>query len=307
MYSKVILIFFLLKLLGLSCQQNCQLNLLENIPADIDNHCYSITIVVNDNVNLNSTKIFSNIRELIFVGQFNSISCYNFSGIKFLNVTKIEFKNLNFHGCGMLQYANNITYYSAVSMVNCSRINITETVFQNSVGTGLVLINSRESINVSNSTFQSSRLPEFLSDSAIGGRGINIQQLDADLPDYHLNQTVKIILQNCNFSHNMASTYNKTTLGCSAGLFSGLGYGGGLSFQFQGSQQTEVEIRSSAFIGNSAIRGGAIEMVLCSAQRHHICFSQITFSGNKAFEVGGGIEIFLKGPNNKNNTIIMDK
>ncbi len=103
-----------------------------------------------------------------------------------------------------------------------------------------------------------------------------IQQLNKDQPDYRLHQTVKIILQNCNFSDNMATTSDRS-IGCSAGLYSGLGYGGGLSFQFQDSESTEVEIRSSVFIGNSAIWGGAIEMVLCSAQRHHICFSQITF------------------------------
>ncbi len=305
MYSKLI-VFLLLKFLGLSYQQNCQLKWSENIPADIENHCYNISIVVSDNVNLNSTKSFSNIRELIFVGQYNSIKCHNFSGIIISNVSEVEIKNLIFHGCGTLQYANNITYYSAVSMVNCSRINITETTFQNSVGTGLVMVNSRESINLYDSFFQTSRLPEFLQNSSIGGGGVYIQQLNKDQPDYRLNHTVKIILQNCNFSHNMATTSDRS-IGCNAGLYSGLGYGGGLSFQFQGSQQTEVEIRSSVFIGNSAIWGGAIEMVLCSAQRHHICFSQITFFGNKASQVGGGIEIFLQGANNKNNIIIMEK
>ncbi len=134
MYSKLI-VFLLLKILGLSYQQNCQLIWSENIPADIENHCYYISIVVNDNFNLNSTKSFSNIRELIFVGQYNSIKCHNFSGIIISNVSEVEIKNLNFHGCGTLQYANNITYYSAVSMVKCSRINITETTFQNAVGT----------------------------------------------------------------------------------------------------------------------------------------------------------------------------
>ena len=293
------LILIILSLM--SEQKNCKFQLPGNFSAKNIDICPSLTLKVANDINLNTSIEVVEKNEFILQGGRNRVTCYNLSGINITGVERVIINDITLVGCGAENTHNNITFFSAVSIINCNTSIICDTIFENSVGTGLVVTNFIQ-LNISDSLFQHGRLPEFRKNTTIGGGGAYLELFCENSSSQEVYAGVK----NCNFSDNEASTYNES-FSCTTGLFSGLGFGGGLSVRLQDcSNRAQVEVYSSIFSRNLASWGGGMELVLCSNKNSDFLIFDATFLENKATKGGGGgVDMYVAGKN-KNNNITID-
>ena len=305
MYTQ--LVFLLIYGVGqsISIQSKCLLELSDSNSTTEVPDCQNVTIVLVSDFVLSDTINISHMHNLSVIGNGHTITCNNFSGIIISYVTRVLVEDLKFCGCGVQnKYANNVPFHSALLIINSSNINISYTVFENSKGTGLVLFNSQQNVHIYNCSFDHSKIPDNLLAITSGGGGMYVEQLCTDQPTNFSCGSVNITIENCTFTNNAASNYDGS-LGCDSGPFSGLGYGGGLSLRLQKySVYIKISVLSCNFLNNSAIWGGAVEVVMCRAQNVVIQFDKVEFYSNMATkEAGGGLDLELAGLNTTNNSI----
>ena len=306
MYTQ--LVFLLIYGVGqsISIQSKCLLELSDSNSTTEVPDCQNVTIVLVSDFVLSDTINISHMGNLSVIGSGHTITCNNFSGIIISYVTRVLVEDLKLYGCGVQnKYANNVPFHSALLIINSSNINISYTVFENSKGTGLVLFNSQQNVHIHNCSFDRGKIPDNLHDAITsGGGGMYVEQLCTDQPTNFSCGSVNITIENCTFTNNAASNYDGS-LGCNSGPFSGLGYGGGLSLRLQKNLvYIKISVISCNFLNNSAIWGGAVEVVMCRAQNVVIQFDKVEVYSNMATkEAGGGFDLELAGLGTTNNSI----
>ena len=128
---------------------------------------------------------------------------------------------------------------------------------------------------------------------------MHIQQF---LNEVQATFSVNILIEQCNFSNNIATTYC-----CESS--SSFGYGGGLTLSLNHSSgHTNVTVKDSNFWNNSASAGGAIEVTICNSKNSSFFFGNISFDDNEARDEGGGALDILWSPmhNSRSSMLIKD-
>jgi len=143
---------------------------------------------------LKNSITISNQIEFKMIGNANRtrIYCSNASGVTLNNV------NIEFYGCGELQFYANESITAAIRMFNCSNIYIMNISFYGSYGTAVVLINSSGFVQMKKCLFYFGRIHDWKKMASNGGGGIHIQQTPAS------NISVNVTVTDSEFFGNRA-------------------------------------------------------------------------------------------------------
>ena len=232
-------------------------------------------------------------------------------GLVFQFVSNLTISNVNFEGCGTLQYSTTIRnyasvkYYSAVYIINSTDIQFSHTNFHRNIGRGISLHDVDGVVKVSNSDFKENILfPSSERGVFFGGGSIYIEftycspgysRCDPEANDH--NKHSRYYITNCTFEANQAKNQEATNqshivqfriLPGSDG--NNAGQGGGLHVIIKGSSfNNSVTVSNCRFFNNSAVWGGGIDtLFLDSASNNSFSVRHCIFESNSAPERGGG-------------------
>ena len=254
---------------------------------------------------------FKHLYALTVIGKLNSfstISCKkspkNYpAGIKLHNITNLRLKNLKLMYCGTQIKIRSKRYSSAMILLYCNNVTMTNLLITKSKGVGMTIINHQQgTINVSGSNFTKNRIPRNFHDLQIfGGGGVYIQ--------FHRNYSLmgEIVLNfdHCIFDKNIAYTmlYQSLYTNEFGEDRTGYGRGGGVYLDFESSTAKRSSLRLSFsncnFTKNQAFLGGGFSMKIGRGRTHQIDIKIIAIIKNSVFDlngcnstrIGGGIDL----------------
>lgn len=231
----------------------------------------------------------------------------------------VTFNNVSLIGCSMLHKLNaqgTYLYRSGIMINSTTNILMNTVKIVNSIGTGLLLINSAGTISTTNCTFANNSIPHTLQNSSDiivhGGSGlmILISACDVTAKNCSLASTsANYIIQGTKFSNN---TNNLTSMSSRDWLFS---YGGGLSILLVWNvQRNTFNIELSNFISNKASVGGGM---ILHCEKHcydntaiiknsFFCYNSLTIPSFGGAGLATGIALHSENMPFNNNVTIMD-
>ena len=216
----------------------------------------------------------------------------NDAGFKFVNISTLMLRNFKIHRCGATHNStslntsdleesdittkqileNNLIFKSSIYILNCSDVSATYISVRQSIGTGMIIIDSNQFISIDSCTFEDNKA---ISDDIQGGGGLYIEfsycnpgglQCYCNINQHKRTQNSSYVISNCSFSDNQATTANEQAtsyLRASEENFRGIGRGGGLCIHFRGtSSNNTIEVNNCNFDNNSAVWGGGVYITL---------------------------------------------
>ena len=222
------------------------------------------------------------------------IMCTNNSGLVLINVIVVTIVNVRFYHCEISHNPDQgNTFVGALVLVECSSVNITNSLVKGSNGTGLILLNCFGNISIHESEFNSNG-------HSTGGGGLYIEQFSVD----HSNKNASsfpstITVTNTSFTNNRATS-------CSFPVDSEQRFGGGITISLHDTlQHISISLIDCHFLKNSAILGGGIEVLMANSQDSFIFMDNLYFNGNIAEKGGGGLYIDVSNIHTSNYSIIV--
>ena len=220
-------------------------------------------------LHLNESISFTQLSSLTISGDSNSATIINCTqldaGITLNEIMNLTLNDLILTYCGSPLKMRNKTYSSALTVCNCSYVDITNLVITKSRGIGLTILNHQEGIvHIALSNFTDNIAPkeEDGVSKILGGGGVYVGefQQNSQLP-------ISFEFENCIFDKNVACTrqYN--------------------------SFYTDEFGRNRSGCG----RGGGVFVALDNEMKHscvNITFSYCSFTNNHAF-LGGGLSVTI--------------
>jgi predicted outer membrane repeat protein len=246
--------------------------------------------VCQPGINLTKALNFTNITNLAIVGTEYSnrifIQCNTSgSGLTFINVTGLSLNYIQLFGCGAerdYSVSDMSTEVSALALLNCRDVNITNTLVQRSNGTGMLMVNTYGNVLIDNTTVLESYLKGNSSWLVYGGSGLSIQFNPCPLTFSHEHQ------ENAN---NSAHGYGSTTY-----TISNL-----LSAKNRGKATKNQKLSC----GQAKIGGGASIVLGGNTANVNISISDSTFKDNYVESCGAGLLILLYNSSNNNRISVV--
>lgn len=146
-------------------------------------NCDVVYISIVSNIDLFAPIKAENVSNITIVGYSvaTSVTCLEYSGLLFSNVSNFEMRNLRLQYCGIV-VANTTTGYgtppdlnwevmAAISFSASFNITIRDVEILNSSGVGMVLMNTGGNVLISNCTFKDNRIDGNSTDVYAGGGG----------------------------------------------------------------------------------------------------------------------------------------
>ena len=289
----------------------------------------SLTLTIDGLVKLYFPLYFSDLWEISLIGQNNgTISCYNNSGVSFMNVSGLTMKYLTFKHCGLLSNSTstkssdnhsneNRTNWqspSAVYIERCSNITIEKSVFANSSGVGLSVYDPTSLIDIQECEFVANRILTEV-DTLPGGGGLHIE-LTSCAPGIYShnrsncgtiieNRNISFTIRRCKFENNNATTALRADyVSLSSGIYQRFGRGGGLLFIAEGNASfNQLKLVDCIFNRNSAQWGGGMLILFTGLARNNsVIVHNCTFSKNVGRNGGGGV--YIQSNHAINGTIV---
>ena len=232
----------------------------------------------------------------------------------------VTFNNVSLIGCSMLHKLNaqgTYLYRSGIVINSTTNILMNTVKIVNSIGTGLLLINSAGTINATNCTFANNFIPHVLQNDSNGiivhggsGLMILISACDVTAKDCsHASTSANYIIQGTKFSNN---TNNLTSMSSRDWLFS---YGGGLGILLVWNVQGNTfNIELSNFTSNKANVGGGM-MLHCEKhcydntaiiKNSFFCYNSLIIPSFGGAGLATGIALHSESMPFNNNVTIMD-
>ena len=259
-------------------QANCQNDTLGTILKTIEGD-YDIYIdLKTTSLQLNETINLTSLKSLTIIGKLDiqtSIICTpGQNGVVLRNISgPVEIRNLNLTCCGseVDTAVDSNAYLSALTIIQCGRIELSGITIERSRGIGLMIVNQLGSeVIIESAIFKENKLPIYdnysnksVSDSpqAFGGGGVYVAFGDT------LRQSCIVYFQNCTFENNTANTSLHNHL------------------------YTNVQGKAREGYG----RGGGVYVLLSSGLTNiTVSFVDCTFTNNQAF-LGSGLAVRIYG------------
>ena len=284
-----------------SSQGDCQSESLETIAAKLNENA---TVQINIKVPwliLATNVSFTKLNSLLINGcdsNMTTITCNtdnngNSVGILFGDITDaIKLYALQFMLCG-LQISSGTcsnrysSYRSALTMLRCKNVELSNIVIANSKGTGLkVLYPQGGRVLIESTVFKENKIPQDNSEDlacARGGGGIYVVI-------NKLREPMAFHFDNCTFENNVAHT-TKFDFGYTNNVGEaeiGYGSGGGAHLSFKdGIRDVKVSFLSCKFIANQAFIGGGITVKFYGAKSNDERRNVTLEIGDTLFERNG--------------------
>ena len=297
-----------------SCQQPCQtLEYVHRLLKSVANESVVIEIC-GPQINLTRALNFTHFTDLSITGHQNKTEIFcntSYSGISFINITRLSLSYIQLTNCGAEQ---NSTMYdpstnkmiielSAVFLLNCRDVNITDCVIYRSDGTGISMLNTNGNVCIEHTDIIESSLRSSSSDIMMfGGSGLHIEfnycsngntaynYNNCTHGEHYKNATYTIY--RCSFIENradssgtLASFYDIGPMSCGGGVYIG--------FAVRASY-LDITLENCIIQYNSAEYGGGIKLQIYeTAQDNQILLLGTTLSNNSVpnNKMGGGLEI----------------
>ena len=229
------------------------------------------------------------------------------AGLSFVNVYGLSLSHINISECGVIRHFKlmelSIIEFSALYIINCCDVNITDTVVYRSKGTGITMVDtygavSFKSIEAIENSFH---LGTNCSISVCeGGRGLYIlfylnTTSDPSPSLLHMQKqcsNANITIEHFTCMSNNASTTEKNTDVCG---YTGIG-GGTLILLGDNATNVNITINDSVFQDNMAYCGGGLYLAYNSYNRNnHVSFTKTNFFNNRVVrgKFAGGLEVFF--------------
>ena len=296
-------------------QSSCQtLEYVHSLLKSVANESVVIEIC-GPQINLTRALDFTNFTNLSITGDRNKtkIVCNtSYSGLSFINITGLSLNYIQLINCGAKQ---NSTMYdpstnkmiielSAVFLLNCRDVNITNCVIYRSDGTGISMLNTNGNVCIEHTDIIESSLRSSSSDIMMfGGSGLHIEF------NYCTNGNTAYSYNNCTHSeHYSYATYtiyrcsfieNRADNSSTLAFFNDIGpmsCGGGVYIGFAvRASYLDITLENCTIQYNSAAEyGGGIKLQIYeTAQDNQILLLGTTLSNNNVpnNRMGGGLEI----------------
>jgi len=276
---------------------------------DITIHNGTILSFCSDSIWLNKMLIIQGVSDVELSGRPNaSTELFCSTGISagmfFARIENLKIEMLTVRGCSLVHEGVS----GGIFIINSSRLSIVDVAVLESCGTGLIILNTFGSVNISQSTFQNNS--GSYSSESIGGGGLYIE-LNTNTSDHYTSAYnagsvySSYTLANCRFINNNISSKAKRSPPSSARVsmpFSKFGGGGGLSIiLFNRASENSFFISSCFFLSNKAYNGGGMYVGFRDASSSNIVeVLNSNFTENCCLRKGGGgIEVGFVPPQTK--------
>ena len=295
---------------------------LEFVSSHLGSNVSNVSIVIDStSLSLNEVVTFENYDEINISGGIKdtptntscNLSPYAYTngsnvsaGFIVNNVSKVSLSNIRFHACGV-EVSKNSILYSAVQLLNCGNVTLTNLTFNCSVYNGLFITNSVGIVSILNVNF-SHNVVHVPHNSTSGfeyyptGMYLLLNSSESSTSRYSITHCNFIINQFTSFSDDGSIQYNPNDFVPRLNNDIGSGLGGGMGIVImENITQTEIVINSSFFKDNKAPWGAG----LCVQFQDHVSKNSIqivrtNFTGNSAFLGGGGVNIRFQKCSQKN-------
>ena len=264
------------------------------------------SIYIRSNVlNLTAEVGFFHLKFLRITGHNEStiITCNaTNAGVLFYNVSSLEISNLTFISCGTQARVRYTLYYSALTLVKCVSINISNLTVRKSDGVGLIILKHRgENVTITSSMFEENNVSSGVErhPDKLGGGGVYVGSFDMQYSGH-----ISIEFYNCTFKNNHAHTRHYQFIFTDIGGrdVEGYGRGGGLFLAFEHDTNSTVisaTISKCKFIGNSAFIGSGLSIKLGEVheQSINVLIMNSSFENNgcngtkEGVGLGGGMHL----------------
>ena len=234
-----------------------------NLTQVIDNLSKGDDVFINietDRLPLDEVLLFNNFNSTTLQGEAdgsNIICTARNAGLVFRNIDVVQLKDLKMSGCAaILLYSMNITFSSAIHILQCSHVSISRLTIEDSQGSALLLAFVKKGTNVSDSNFTNNRLARSdTPEDVLGGGGIYLY-ISQSTPDSIF------LFYNCTFKNNIAKNtreYSYIFTDPSGKPISGRGRGGGMFVNIRNTVYNNSVILSRClFVENSAYIGAGL-------------------------------------------------
>lgn len=269
----------------------------------IDSDCACVSVAfTNNTVGLQENLTVSSIMEFTLqsAGTHTSVQCSQDSGLTLIHVHSVTIINMSFKDCGISRSTlvgnyGPVNFHYALMISGCHSVFISNSRVANSRGTGLILMNNYN-MSIAQSNFTENVLntsdSRYIKETSYGGGGGIYLELSCSLPCsepgicYCLNCTLHI--EHCSFSGNHAAVKHSSANISDSGN-SGLGNGGGLEVWINDSSFNNLYIGHSNFLDNSAIWGGAMQIIFSTrSQNNNVTMEYCMVDSNSVTDNGGG-------------------
>ena len=282
----------------------------------LSNSLSDLEVVLQGDQWINETLSVSNTTGLTIRGEASTIKCScphsaeDGCGIVFINVSRLIVSEINFEGCGTLQYSTtvrnyvSVKYRSAVYIINSTDIHFSETTFHRNIGKALSMHDVDGVVVIRKSVFTENMVPPEEETLLFGGGSIYIEftycspgYFQCDPASNNHNKHSRYLISNCSFEGNRATNGEVTNqshivqfriLPGSDG--NNAGQGGGLHVIIKGSSfNNSVTVENCRFYNNSAVYGGGIDAIFLDNANHNSFETRNSvFENNHAPDRGGG-------------------
>ena len=256
---------------------------IDELPSNISNG--TLLRFCSNSIVLKRNMALSDANRIAFVGfEFTKLTCIDGSGvgIELSNIQDLEINNIAIEACGRVASIDTYPYRNVKASLiiqNSVNINLRNVTITSSPGTGLALFYNSGSIEIIDSIFERSGL-----DGQTGGNGVYVETGPSTyiVSDSPANYDIR----NCSFLNNSAVTGKDSTIKG----FSRFDKGGGLCMYVRGSENVEIDITDSLFIGNQAQKygGGLFVAYNGKCTNNTVIVSKTEFRTNTA-KYGGAV------------------
>ena len=261
-------------------QAGCESKSLKTILNEIQEGANVEIHIQISHLDLTTDLNFTNLNSLIISGPSvtTTITCTatgNFTAglvMNDINGTLI-LKNLNLISCGTLVkeklFKRNVMYSSALSLIHCMNVEITNVVISRSRGLGMIIFDHQGGrVNVTSTVFKENTMVQDCAKDVYGGGGLYLSQRH-NPQGYTRSRT--FLFENCTFESNIGRTkvYKSIYNDILGVLRNGYGRGGGAYVNFHsGSRNIHLSFVNCKFTGNLAFIGGGLSLNINGRKGH---------------------------------------
>ena len=251
-------------------EEDCQSESLETIADKVKGH-QQTEVQIDIKIpllHLNTPVKFEGFKSLIIKGNSTTITCMaganSSAGIQLSHIAdSIKLSNLILHSCGT-EILRHKMYISALIILNCSNVELTEIAIEKSNGIGLMILNHTGGrVSISSALIAANTLPQKHGNGTksrvFGGGGVYIKFSSG--PIY----PTTILFDNCTFENNTSSNTHYKLSYTGPGVEeltqdnNGKGTGGGVYMNFDGgSVNIHVSFIGCNFTNNQAFTGSGL-------------------------------------------------
>ena len=275
-----------------------------------------ITIIIKNNVTMNSTFRVVNSTNITLIGDHDSavlvqIECtaQGKSGFVFEEVNGLNLLNVNICACSLEQKISEFkgtAYHFAMLIKQCTEVYLQNIHFSYSWKTALVLVNNAGRVVVESASFQHNNRDKVTNIGTLYPGALSIIQYHYKVPP---NETVNYTITCSTFLNNSVIRTQLKRLPSydSKGnhiYFENRGYGGAVFILLgKGTTNSTVTVSKSVFSSNKGIRGGGVYAYFSGgASKNVIGISKTNFSQNRAILSGGGVNMGFANFSSRGNT-----